>query len=148
MKQICNWCQKEFEHDRVLLTHSNPKAYYICANCLVPFVMDIRDDEDLEMLPSNESRIAPRFPIYSELTISSEKDGKKIDSAIILNISDSGMKLETRLGFEYEEKILLTINGDNVTFQNRGEVVYCQQINTEEPAAYQLGINFEEKFKK
>jgi hypothetical protein len=70
-----------------------------------------------------------------------DKEGQIVSSSMgkALNVSRSGIMLETALPIEAENVLLMTVDLDNNLMEMKGRLIYCRKTDF---GMYQSGINF------
>ena len=70
-----------------------------------------------------------------------DKEGKIVSSSMgkALNVSRSGIMLETAHPIEAENVLLMTVDLDNNLMEMKGRLIYCRETDS---GMYQSGINF------
>jgi hypothetical protein len=70
-----------------------------------------------------------------------DKEGKIVSSSMgkALNVSRSGIMLETALPIEAENVLLMTVDLDNNLMEVKGRLIYCRETDS---GMYQSGISF------
>ena len=70
-----------------------------------------------------------------------DKEGKIVSSSMgkALNVSRSGIMLETAHPIEAENVLLMTVDLNNNPMEMKGRLIYCRETDS---GMYQSGINF------
>ena len=89
-----------------------------------------------------ERRKYPRVQIYdpiSYLSLDSEGEVVEENVAVVRNVSQSGIRLETFWPIRSEYISLMFFDLDQKQIEVRGEVIYCEKNDS---GQYNIGINF------
>lgn len=137
----CSWCQKSVEIDKNLPFHDIPGAQCICTDCLIPILpKSLVSGSDLEASDPTDQRSSQRLPVISQIHLSQGKKRALLTHALILNLSDSGMKLQLDTSIDKGIEVILGFLGSKVAYKAIGLVVRCQLLRQREEPYYELGI--------
>jgi len=140
---ICSWCQKTASVSSILNYTTITTEYFICPDCLIPMMPASLEETDTTMSATNkgeESRENPRFNLFTQIRLAAQKSGVQQASALVLNTSNSGLKIETKIAVEKNDLISLRLIGENQKFAAMGKVAYSTSINDGDLIYYQAGI--------
>ena len=118
--------------------------HYICSDCLIELLPKaLLTDEDMKKQPTpvGDRRYTERFPVYSHVYLMHQSH-PRFFGAVILDISDAGMKLVMNDEFKTGEVITLSFIGQKLLYKATGKVIRSQVIDNQPAFGYEIGIRF------
>lgn len=140
----CSWCQKITSVSPILTYTTITAEHFICPDCLIPMMpASLTEDEKATGAThkKKENRENPRFNLFTQVRLAIQQSGVQQASALVLNTSNSGLKIETAIAIKKGELISLRLIGENRKFAATGKVVYSSSINDDGMIYYQAGIH-------
>ena len=98
------------------------------------------------MPETDDQRNAVRHPVFGIVRITPKNRGITVTSALILDASRTGLRLETKVYLNEDEEVGLLLNGESNQYQAFGRVVYSQSMNNEAIQFFQTGIRLLDSF--
>jgi hypothetical protein len=154
MELKCNWCQKTAEISDKLVPKKGDTSDYICSECLVAIMPTSGKKEEIKNHEMNmavegvEKRRSPRFPVFLPVRIGSQDEGQSVTSAMILDASSTGLKVESEYTLRRNDTLDLTLRGNDITFMATGKVIYTEEIEVEDVSNQKAGIKLLDEFHK
>ena len=110
----CIQCHQDHQISNKLSWMEAEPADYICPDCMVQHVCEANTDrpEDKE-----EKRRFVRVPVFVPVRVSPQTRGIIVTSALIVDASNSGVCIETKISLGINDKIDLKLQGKNAIFQ-------------------------------
>ncbi len=144
MNRHCAWCQKEVKFEWDDSSEENTQNQYICAECIIPLLPktlqtqaeSISSDSHID----DENRRIQRFPLLSQIYLSSEHQENRIAQALILDMSAGGMKLQIEHTLTQGEKITLGFFSRELIYKAIGEVVHVRPVDHRATERSEVGI--------
>ena len=139
---FCTWCRKEIKLLSKIPSIAKKGSQYICADCIIPLLpQSLINPEAQETAPDEtEKRQVQRFPAVSQIYLSSKAKRHSVTQALILDISDLGMKVKVKDKLEIGEKITLGFFGTETAYKVMGEIVREQSLDENDETFFELGI--------
>lgn len=136
----CSWCQKAVDISSNQLLEGIPEAQYICSDCLLPLLPKTLTVPSEEYGGVEEKRTSQRLPLVSQIHVSQGAKKGHLTQALILDISDSGMRLKLVSEISESEKVTLGFLGTEVVYKAEGSVVRLKKNQIEAPDSYEIGV--------
>jgi len=143
----CSWCQFVKEVSPILSYTTVNSEHFICPDCLIPMMSFSLDEQNKStkakknQKQSIENRENPRFDLFTQIQLALHSSGIKQISALVLNTSSSGLKIETTVEIAQHELISLRLVGEVREFAAIGKVVYVTELTSQGIAYFQAGIH-------
>ena len=121
MECICSWCQKGHLVNEDILAGIDEE--FICADCLLPVITNEEDAKE-----GSGKRRAKRYPFITLMYMATKGEPQNINKVIILNYSDSGIRMRSEVDVVTGEQVNLRIFGKANDYRILGEIVYSKKI--------------------
>ena len=137
----CAWCQKEIKVASESPFQGYSDAQAICADCIIPMLpRSLTSHDSLSPEASEEQRRSQRVPLISQIYLTSKAKQHQITPALIIDMSDSGMKIKIGPPLERGETITLGFLGRNMIYKAIGEVARVQPAIDKTTPLLEVGI--------
>ncbi len=146
MNLKCNWCQKEHTISDNLQCMEGDPAHYVCPDCLMVTLPYQSAASGNTATLGMEKRQSERYPIFVPVRIAPQDRGMIVTSALVLDTSESGLRLESKIALREDEDIDLTLLGNKIKFLAAGKVIYSKEVTVEGSPHYQAGIKLLDEF--
>lgn len=138
----CAWCNREAQFFDKTESSANLE-HYICSNCLIPLLpktLVTQKEKSAKDQPPEERRTHERYPVLSKVYLTSSTNTAKIVKILVLDISDTGMKIQIGEQLKADEEITLGFMGEEIVYKALGKVKYLNETQVDQQPVYQFGI--------
>ncbi len=135
----CAWCNRETEFtDRSI--GFDDSANYICPACLIDLLPKTPVRITEYGIYGENRRIHKRYPVISSVYLSTTAGFNKYTKIILMDISDSGMKIQLQEKLVKDESITLGFLSEDLVYKAVGRVKHTKELQLENEGVYQAGI--------
>lgn len=141
-KYSCEWCNQESDLSAEI-EGGMDESSFICPGCLIPLLpktLSVGEREQETANEDGERRRAERYPLTSVAYLSSSEGKRKIAKILLLDISDSGMKIQLQEALKENEKITLGFMSDDLIYKAIGIARHLTQVGQDGQTFFQAGI--------
>lgn len=143
MLQIkCAWCSavSQLAEENEMVTDV---SRYLCPPCLIsllPKTLLMDESSDEAPVLESERRRHERYPVLSNVYLSSRSNRNKVIKILVLDISEAGMKIQIMERLEANEEITLGFMGKQIVYKAIGLVKRMEEVLQDQKTYYRLGI--------
>ena len=138
-KTHCAWCSKESQIADTLNGFDSTDRY-LCSNCLIDILPKTIVKMGYQQESNQERRIHERHPLVSDVYLSTQKKKNLITKILLLDISNTGMKIQLKENLNQDEEITLGFLDEEVVYKYICKVRHISGESSEGSDSYQAGI--------
>lgn len=140
MKSNCARCQRDIEISGNIFLMQFKTHQYICPDCIISQFPKTFKHDHIHPKNNTERRHTQRHPLVCQVHLINQDDEKSDNQAIILDVSETGMRLQLTKAQSLWKQITVEFAGQKLVYRLIGEVVRHRFFIRNTQRFYELGI--------